>query len=79
MYLFERIRLSDEASDRLVAHKRSDGLFSETVFRLGGERSVFDDTAVVREAGRNTGPLTILPVDSTTMAIGLRTVTSLPG
>jgi predicted CopG family antitoxin len=36
------IRLSEEAYERLVAHKRDDETFSEVVLRLAGERSLLD-------------------------------------
>jgi predicted CopG family antitoxin len=36
------IRLSEEAYDRLAAHKRDDETFSEVVLRLAGERSLLE-------------------------------------
>jgi predicted CopG family antitoxin len=36
------IRLSEEAYDRLAAHKREDETFSEVVLRLAGERSLLE-------------------------------------
>lgn len=58
MQMSKSIRLSDEAYDRLKAHKKEDETFSEVVLRLSGERSllelagIFDDeeTAAIEEA-----------------------------
>lgn len=36
------VRLSEEAYDRLEAHKREDETFSEVVLRLAGERSLLE-------------------------------------
>jgi predicted CopG family antitoxin len=36
------IRLSEEADERLEAHKRGDETFSDVVLRLAGERSLLD-------------------------------------
>jgi predicted CopG family antitoxin len=36
------IRLSEEAYERLAAHKRDDETFSEVVLRLAGERSLLE-------------------------------------
>ncbi|WP_251329060.1 antitoxin VapB family protein [Haloplanus pelagicus] len=36
------IRLSEDAYERLAAHKRDDETFSEVVLRLAGERSLLD-------------------------------------
>ncbi|WP_089384926.1 DUF7557 family protein [Halorubrum vacuolatum] len=52
------IRLSDDAYERLEAHKRTDETFSDVVLRLAGERSLLeiagilsdDDAADVRDA-----------------------------
>ncbi|WP_254525208.1 antitoxin VapB family protein [Natrinema caseinilyticum] len=43
------IRLSDEAYDRLAAHKRSDETFSETVLRLAGERSLLELAGILTD------------------------------
>ena len=42
MHMSKSIRLSDEAYERLAAHKREDETFSEVVLRLAGERSLLD-------------------------------------
>jgi predicted CopG family antitoxin len=42
MHVSKSIRLSDEAYDRLAAHKREDETFSEVVLRLAGERSLLE-------------------------------------
>jgi len=36
------IRLSEDAYERLAAHKHEDETFSEVVLRLGGERSLLE-------------------------------------
>ncbi|MEF8777207.1 MAG: antitoxin VapB family protein [Haloarculaceae archaeon] len=36
------IRLSEDAYERLAAHKREDQTFSDVVIRLAGERSLLD-------------------------------------
>lgn len=58
MQMSKSIRLSDEAYNRLKAHKRDDETFTEVVLRLSGERSllelagIFDDeeTAAIKKA-----------------------------
>jgi predicted CopG family antitoxin len=42
MHVSKSIRLTDEAYERLAAHKREDETFSEVVLRLAGERSLLD-------------------------------------
>ena len=42
MHMSKSIRLSEEAYDRLAAHKRDDETFSEVVLRLAGERSLME-------------------------------------
>lgn len=42
MHMSKSIRLSEEAYDRLAAHKREEETFSEVVLRLAGERSLLD-------------------------------------
>ena len=42
MHMSKSIRLSDEAYERLAAHKADDETFSEVVLRLAGERSLLD-------------------------------------
>lgn len=41
------IRLSEEAYERLAAHKREDETFSEVVLRIAGERSLLDIAGVL--------------------------------
>jgi predicted CopG family antitoxin len=43
------IRLSEEAYDRLAAHKRDDETFSEVVLRLAGERSLLELAGVLSD------------------------------
>lgn len=43
------IRLSEEAYERLEAHKREDETFSEVVLRLAGERSLLDLAGVLSD------------------------------
>ncbi|WP_058365532.1 antitoxin VapB family protein [Haloparvum sedimenti] len=43
------IRLSEEAYDRLAAHKRDDETFSEVVLRLAGERSLSELAGVLSD------------------------------
>lgn len=58
MHMSKSIRLSDEAYERLAAHKGADETFSEVVLRLAGERSLLDlagilsdeEAAALREA-----------------------------
>jgi predicted CopG family antitoxin len=58
MHMSKSIRLSEEAYERLAAHKREDETFSEVVLRLAGERSLLelagilsdDEAEAVREA-----------------------------
>lgn len=42
MHMTKSIRLSEEAYERLEAHKRDDETFSDVVLRLAGERSLLD-------------------------------------
>ena len=42
MHVSKSIRLSEEAYERLAAHKREDETFSDVVIRLAGERSLLD-------------------------------------
>jgi len=41
------IRLSEEAYERLAAHKRDDETFSDVVLRLAGERSLLDIAGIL--------------------------------
>ncbi|MFY4816517.1 antitoxin VapB family protein [Halorubrum sp. Atlit-26R] len=43
------IRLSEEAYDRLAAHKRDDETFSDVVLRLAGERSLLELAGVLSD------------------------------
>jgi predicted CopG family antitoxin len=43
------IRLSDEAYERLAAHKREDETFSDVVLRLAGERSLLELAGMLTE------------------------------
>jgi predicted CopG family antitoxin len=43
------IRLSDEAYERLAAHKREDETFSDVVLRLAGERSLLDLAGILSD------------------------------
>jgi predicted CopG family antitoxin len=44
------IRLSEDAYERLAAHKREDETFSDVVIRLAGERSLLDLAGVLSDA-----------------------------
>ncbi|WP_436930133.1 antitoxin VapB family protein [Halosimplex halobium] len=43
------IRLSEDAYERLAAHKREDETFSDVVLRLAGERSLLDIAGVLSD------------------------------
>ncbi|WP_017341829.1 MULTISPECIES: antitoxin VapB family protein [Halorubrum] len=43
------IRLSEEAYDRLTAHKREDETFSDVVLRLAGERSLLELAGILSD------------------------------
>ncbi|MGB9986020.1 antitoxin VapB family protein [Salarchaeum japonicum] len=43
------IRLSEDAYERLAAHKRDDETFLEVVLRLAGERSLLDIAGVLSD------------------------------
>jgi predicted CopG family antitoxin len=43
------IRLSEEAYERLNAHKREDETFSEVVLRLAGERSLLELAGILSD------------------------------
>ncbi|PSP80384.1 hypothetical protein BRC88_06685 [Halobacteriales archaeon QS_4_69_225] len=45
------IRLSEEAYERLAAHKRDDETFSEVVLRLAGERSLLEIAGILDDEG----------------------------
>lgn len=42
MHMSKSIRLSEEAYERLAAHKQEDETFSDVVLRLAGERSLLE-------------------------------------
>ncbi|MBX0286663.1 antitoxin VapB family protein [Haloarcula salinisoli] len=43
------IRLSEDAYERLAAHKRDDETFSEVVLRLAGERSLLELAGILSD------------------------------
>ena len=49
MHMSKSIRLSEEAYDRLEAHKREDETFSDVVFRLAGERSLLELAGILSD------------------------------
>lgn len=49
MHMSKSIRLSEEAYERLAAHKGSDETFSDVVLRLAGERSLLDLAGVLTD------------------------------
>lgn len=49
MHTSKSIRLSEEAYERLAAHKREDESFSEVVLRLAGERSLLDIAGILSD------------------------------
>jgi len=49
MQMSKSIRLSDEAYERLDAHKREDETFSEVVLRLAGERSLLELAGILTD------------------------------
>jgi predicted CopG family antitoxin len=49
MHMSKSIRLSDEAYERLAAHKREDETFSDVVLRLAGERSLLDLAGILSD------------------------------
>ena len=49
MHVSKSIRLSEEAYDRLAAHKREDETFSEVVLRLAGERSLLELAGILSD------------------------------
>ena len=53
MHMSKSIRLSDEAYDRLAAHKREDETFSDVVRRLAGERSLLELAGILSEEEAN--------------------------
>jgi predicted CopG family antitoxin len=49
MHMSKSVRLSEEAYERLAAHKREDETFSDVVLRLAGERSLLDLAGVLSD------------------------------
>lgn len=49
MHMSKSIRLSEEAYERLAAHKGDDETFSDVVLRLAGERSLLDLAGVLTD------------------------------
>lgn len=49
MHMSKNIRLSEEAYERLAAHKREDETFSEVVLRLAGERSLLEIAGILSD------------------------------
>jgi predicted CopG family antitoxin len=49
MHVSKSIRLSEEAYERLAAHKRENETFSDVVLRLAGERSLLDIAGVLND------------------------------
>jgi len=49
MHMSKSVRLSEEAYDRLAAHKRDDETFSDVVLRLAGERSLLDLAGILND------------------------------
>jgi predicted CopG family antitoxin len=49
MHMSKSIRLSEEAHERLAAHKRDDETFSEVVLRLAGERSLLELAGILSD------------------------------
>jgi len=47
MQMSKSIRLSEEAYERLAAHKRDDETFSDVVLRRAGERSLLDIAGIL--------------------------------
>lgn len=49
MHMSKSIRLSEEAYERLAAHKDEDETFSDVVLRLAGERSLLELAGVLSD------------------------------
>jgi predicted CopG family antitoxin len=54
MQMSKSIRLSEEAYNRLVAHKEDDETFSEVVLRLAGERSLLELAGILSDEQADT-------------------------
>lgn len=53
MHMSKSIRLSEEAYERLAAHKRENETFSEVVLRLAGERSLVELAGILSDEEAN--------------------------
>lgn len=49
MHMSKSIRLSEEAYERLAAHKRESETFSDVILRLAGERSLMELAGVLND------------------------------
>lgn len=49
MHMSKSIRLSEDAYERLAAHKREDETFSDVVLRLAGERSLVEIAGILSD------------------------------
>ena len=49
MHMSKSIRLSEDAYERLAAHKGEDETFSEVVLRLAGERSLLELAGILSD------------------------------
>jgi predicted CopG family antitoxin len=49
MHMSKSIRLSEDAYERLAAHKREDETFSDVVLRLAGERSLMQLAGILTD------------------------------
>jgi len=49
MHISKSIRLSEDAYERLAAHKGEDETFSEVVLRLAGERSLLELAGILSD------------------------------
>jgi len=49
MHMSKSIRLSEDAYERLAAHKREDETFSDVVLRLAGERSLLEIAGILSD------------------------------
>lgn len=49
MHMSKSIRLSEDAYERLAAHKREDETFSDVVLRLAGERSLLEVAGILTD------------------------------
>jgi len=53
MHMSKSIRLSEDAYERLAAHKREDETFSDVVLRLAGERSLLELAGILSDDEAN--------------------------